>query len=462
MEDLVTVRDVVNVLQRTEMVRRVAEELELGIIELGTEGRLVRLQLDELMGGVEEDRRLVIKDYFHEDSDWHVDEALEALADLSTEDLLDLKAVGAALHLPDKQLDLDESLQPRGFRLLSKIPRLPEPIIERIVTRFGNLQKIMRATIDDLDDVERCRRDEGPGDQGGPQPPRRVQHPRPVQLTAVTRLRTLPSRHRRRGSDYVRPDSSARPADGPRWSSIPDIMGLRALFDEHAQRLADDNGWAVAAVEPWPGREDMPLEERLGAVATIDDRALLADLVAAADLLERGAGRRDRVLHGRDVHVQGGGHRAVPPGRRLLRDAHGARALEGRRHASSRSTPSPPRARAPRWRSSARVDQWTPPADVEAAEAAGVTVVRYEGADHGFVHDDTRPAHRADDAADAWRGRSPSSASSYLARLRELFAVEDRVAALGLVDPAEAHEAGDGLVHPLAGRARPCRPAPPG
>ena len=152
-EDLVTVRDVVTVLQRTEMVRRVAEEIELGIIELGVEGRLVQLQLEELMGGVEDDRRLVIKDYFHEDSDWHVDEALEALANLSTEDLLDLKAVGAALHLPDKQLDLEEGLQPRGFRLLHKIPRLPEPIIERIVTRFESLQKIMRATIDDLDDV---------------------------------------------------------------------------------------------------------------------------------------------------------------------------------------------------------------------------------------------------------------------------------------------------------------------
>jgi diadenylate cyclase len=152
-EDLVTVRDVVTVLQRTEMVRRVAEEIELGIIELGDEGRLVRLQLEELMGGVEDDRRLVIKDYFHEGSDWHVDEALEALADLTTDDLLDLKAVGAALHLPDRQLDLEENLQPRGFRLLARIPRLPEPIVERIVTRFGSLQKIMRATIDDLDDV---------------------------------------------------------------------------------------------------------------------------------------------------------------------------------------------------------------------------------------------------------------------------------------------------------------------
>ena len=152
-EDLVTVRDVVTVLQRTEMVRRVAEEIELDIIELGTDGRLVRLQLEELMGGVEDDRRLVIRDYFHEGSDWHVDEALEALADLSTEDLLDLKAVGAALHLPDKQRDLEEGLQPRGYRLMARIPRLPEPIVERIVTRFGSLQKIIRATIDDLDDV---------------------------------------------------------------------------------------------------------------------------------------------------------------------------------------------------------------------------------------------------------------------------------------------------------------------
>jgi diadenylate cyclase len=152
-EDLVTVRDVVTVLQRTEMVRRVAEEIELDIVELGVDGRLVSLQLEELMGGVDEDRRLVTKDYFLEESDWHVDEALDALAELTTEDLLDLKAVGAALHLPDKVLDLDEGLQPRGYRLLARIPRLPEPVVERIVTRFGNLQRIMRATIDDLDDV---------------------------------------------------------------------------------------------------------------------------------------------------------------------------------------------------------------------------------------------------------------------------------------------------------------------
>jgi diadenylate cyclase len=153
-EDLVTVRDVATVLQRAEMVRRIAEEIEGYIVELGTDGRLVLLQLEELMGGVEDDRRLVIKDYSQADDTWGLSNAMGALADLSTEDLLDLKSVMSVLHLPADAAELDMSLQPRGYRLLSKIPRLPDAVIERIVQRFGNLQKIMRATTDDLDDVE--------------------------------------------------------------------------------------------------------------------------------------------------------------------------------------------------------------------------------------------------------------------------------------------------------------------
>src|SRR5256886_10649000 len=90
-EDLVTARDVVTVLQRAEMVGRIAAEIEAHIVELGSHGRLLRLQLEDLMGGVEDDRRLVIKDYFHSARAWHLDQAMEALADLSTEDLLDLK-----------------------------------------------------------------------------------------------------------------------------------------------------------------------------------------------------------------------------------------------------------------------------------------------------------------------------------------------------------------------------------
>jgi diadenylate cyclase len=152
-EDLVTVRDVVTVLQRAEMVRRIAEEIDGYIVELGVDGRLVRLQLEELMGGVDDDRRFVIKDYFR-DQARHLDRAMETLSEFTTEDLLDLKNVAGVLHLPPESSELDASVQPRGYRLLSKIPRLPDSVVERSVHRFATLQKILRATTDDLDDVE--------------------------------------------------------------------------------------------------------------------------------------------------------------------------------------------------------------------------------------------------------------------------------------------------------------------
>jgi len=153
-ENLVTVRDVVTVLQRTEMVRRIAEEIERYIIEAGSDGRLVRLQLEELMGGVEDDRRLVIQDYSHTGEKWNLSEAMEALSQLTTEEILDLRAVTSVLHLPSGGAELDFPLQPKGYRLLHRIPRMPEAVIEAIVARFGTLDKILDADVKDLDEVE--------------------------------------------------------------------------------------------------------------------------------------------------------------------------------------------------------------------------------------------------------------------------------------------------------------------
>lgn len=152
-EDLVTVRDVCDWLQRAEMVRRISDEIESYIVELGVDGRLVRLQLEELLRGVDDDRRQVIKDYLVIERRT-ADEALADLTGRSTEDLLDTRQLAGVLGLRGVNADLDAPLQPRGYRLLAKIPRLPESILDHIVRRFGNLQKIMRATIDDLDDVE--------------------------------------------------------------------------------------------------------------------------------------------------------------------------------------------------------------------------------------------------------------------------------------------------------------------
>jgi diadenylate cyclase len=152
-EDLVTVRDVVTVLQRAEMVRRIADEVDGTITELGEDGRLLRLQLEELMAGVDDDRRQVILDYLPDDDPAWVDETLHELTEVRTEMLLDANQVGNLLRLAEGA-DLDGSLQPRGYRLLYKIPRLPDPVIPALVERFGSLQKLMRATVEDLESVD--------------------------------------------------------------------------------------------------------------------------------------------------------------------------------------------------------------------------------------------------------------------------------------------------------------------
>jgi diadenylate cyclase len=153
-EDLVTLRDMVAVLQRTEMVSRIAAEIEIDIVQLGNEGRLVGLQLAELMAGVEDDRRFLIKDYFHEEASWHLDESVAALDALDSQRLLDLTRVAGVLHLPGTEIDLDSPVTSRGYRLLNEIPRLPESIIERVIAHFGSLPKIIRATLSDLEEVE--------------------------------------------------------------------------------------------------------------------------------------------------------------------------------------------------------------------------------------------------------------------------------------------------------------------
>ncbi len=152
-EDLVTVRDVATVLQRAEMVRRIAEEIVGYVVELGSDGRLVMLQLEELIGGVEDDRRLVAKDYFQASDDYELRDITTELALLDDDEILDLVNVAGVLHL-GAGFGIDSALQPRGFRLLHKIPRLPEIVSDHVVARFSNLQKIMRAGLADLTEVE--------------------------------------------------------------------------------------------------------------------------------------------------------------------------------------------------------------------------------------------------------------------------------------------------------------------
>ena len=156
-EDLVTVRDAMAVSQRLEMVRRIATEIESYVVELGTDGRLLTLQLDELMAGVEGERELVVRDYLVAGTGRKSRNVTNALADLdglASSDLLDLTVIAKAVGFPTGAEALEVAVSPRGYRLLAKVPRVPGPVVDRLIEHFGGLQKLLAASIDDLQAVE--------------------------------------------------------------------------------------------------------------------------------------------------------------------------------------------------------------------------------------------------------------------------------------------------------------------
>jgi diadenylate cyclase len=150
----VTVRDVAVVAQRLEMVTRIAREIEDYIVELGTDGRLLALQLEELVTGVDAERELVIRDYLPRTRrSKSPEELLAQLEALSATELVDPAATARVLGLGNSE-HLDGAVTPRGYRLLAKVPRLPASVVDRLVEHFGTLQKLLSAGIDDLQAVE--------------------------------------------------------------------------------------------------------------------------------------------------------------------------------------------------------------------------------------------------------------------------------------------------------------------
>jgi carboxymethylenebutenolidase len=201
------------------------------------------------------------------------------------------------------------------------------------------------------------------------------------------------------------PAELARPREGAATRGLviaPDIFGLRPLYDDMAQRLADEWQLVVCAVEPFPGQDLGPdVEPRFAAVPTLDDETHLRDLLEGADATECDtvgllgyclggmyclkAARSERF--NRIVSFYGmirvpEAWRSPSQGEPLefLLNGHPDRvlAIVGGR------------------------DTYTPAADIEALADTGVTVVEYPEAEHGFAHDPVRPSHRADDAADAY------------------------------------------------------------
>jgi carboxymethylenebutenolidase len=186
----------------------------------------------------------------------------------------------------------------------------------------------------------------------------------------------------------------------------PDIMGLRPLFDELGARLAAEHGWAVCAPEPFPNHAGTSVDERLELVRTLRDDEQVGDLLAAAELLRSETGVERVAVLGFCMGGMYALKSADNPAFDRVVAFYGMIRLpeqfRGPGHREPLVSLGSPAAR-PVLAVVGGRDHFTPAADIDDLEATGATVVRYPEGEHGFVHDPSRPTHRAEDAADAWR-----------------------------------------------------------
>lgn len=156
-EDFVTLRDVMTVVQRLEMVRRISLEIDYDTVELGTDGRQLRLQLEELVGGNDTARELIVRDYHanpEPPSTAQLSTTLEELDKLSDTELLDFTALARVFGYPPTVEAQDSALSSRGYRAMAEIPRLQFAHVDLLVRTFGSLQGLLAASATDLQSVD--------------------------------------------------------------------------------------------------------------------------------------------------------------------------------------------------------------------------------------------------------------------------------------------------------------------
>lgn len=149
-----TLHDVLTVLQRSEMVTRMASEIERYIVELGTEGRLIEMQLEETLFGAAADKIALVRDYIVNDDEDSFALVLEQLARLDHQDVLDFGRLSELLGYDRKLNTIDYPVSPRGYRILGYIPRLPKIAVGNIVTELGGLDDLVAASDRDLEAID--------------------------------------------------------------------------------------------------------------------------------------------------------------------------------------------------------------------------------------------------------------------------------------------------------------------
>ncbi len=155
--DIVTLKNVISAIQRAEMVMKIVEEIQRQISELGSDGRLVKMQLDELLGGLEKEEELIIKDYIVPGKGKNkktAEKVIENLENLSYEDISKEAVIAKQLGYETFDNYDEVAVYTKGYRILSKVPRMPSNIVENLVDSFKSFQHILAADIESLDEVD--------------------------------------------------------------------------------------------------------------------------------------------------------------------------------------------------------------------------------------------------------------------------------------------------------------------
>jgi len=152
--DIVTLQNVIDCIQRAEMILKVVDEVNMAIYELGEQGRLFQMQLEELLGNLEEEETFIIKDYLVYKRKKTVERALETIRSMDLEELMNTQLMAKVLGYDDFENYDEVSVFTRGYRILNKIPRMPSNIVENLVKAFKSFQHVIKADIPALDDVE--------------------------------------------------------------------------------------------------------------------------------------------------------------------------------------------------------------------------------------------------------------------------------------------------------------------
>lgn len=152
--DVVTLDNVITCIQRAEMVMRIADEVKYYIYELGDEGILVKMQLEELIDNIPEEELLVIKDYVAPSRRLVPERILEDIHESSENEFINGDIISKLLGYENFDNYEEVAVYPKGYRILNKIPRMPSNIVNNLVKAFKSFQHILLADIDKLDDVE--------------------------------------------------------------------------------------------------------------------------------------------------------------------------------------------------------------------------------------------------------------------------------------------------------------------